>query len=916
VPTREPGQTEAAPDRARTGLTRPVPGFVPFSREALEASIPARFAVQVAGHPDRVAVAHARGSLTYRDLDHASNGIAAALMDAMGDAEEPVGLLVGEDDARIIAILGALKAGKMYLALDPGDPPDRISAMLRHSTARMVLTDDPGQASRLLEGTRTMVRDTTDLAPLEALPSACVVGPDRGAYLFYTSGSTGEPKGVCDTHRNVLHNVLRYTNSLQISCGDRLSLLQACTFSGTVSSLFGALLNGATICPIHLRRHGAAAEARWLARQDITIYHSVPALFDAIVSQAGDLPRMRIIRLEGDQAHQRHVRLFQERFGSGCILVNGLGATETGLIRQYFVHADRPPAEGVVPVGYATPEMDILLLDPGGVEVRAGEIGRIAVRSRYLAREYWRNPALTAEVFRPCPDDPAKRIYWSGDLGRKSPDGCLEHLGRLDGQVRVRGIGASLPDIEAVLGAVAGVRMAIVKPHRQAGVERLTGYIVPSEGAPPTASAIRRQLAQRLHRPLIPSRLVVLDALPLDPHGKVDRRALPPARAVRPDLDVPFRSPAGDRETRIAAIWRAVLELPEVGRDDDFFDLGGDSLDAMAVLSGVEAELGIALPHSVWVTRRTIADLAGALAPRSSTRCLVPLREDGAGSPLFLVHGHNGQVSFDLATLSGVLEAGRPVYGIEAVGLDGVEPPLGSIGGMAARYIADVREVQPAGPYALGGYCLGALVALEMAQQLFAAGEQVECLVMIDPDPVDSPGVRRTESREQQFSRHAAELRGPGGLSHAVHLAAVGLRSAKRRLASSVLSALLSVFGPRRALVPSALRPLVLPTMHGHAARHYRPQSYCGRSVLVVTEHAPGASEDGGWRRLLAGDLVVEIVRGQHDRLLAEPTVRDVAAAMARPLQGSASCAAMPVRPLPSVGRTVTAESHRPARTL
>src|SRR4030095_2694489 len=257
-----------------------------------------------------------------------------------------------------------------------------------------------------------------------------VISPDAGAYIFYTSGSTGRTKGVLDTHRSVLHNVMRYTNTLHLAADDRLTLLQGPAFSGAVSSLFGALLNGAACFPFDVGREGADRLPTWLAAECITIYHSVPALFRQVAPHGGALPALRLVRLEGDGASPRDLALLQRHFTRDCVLVNGLGATECGLVRQFFFTPAHPLPEGVVPIGEAVEDMEIAVVGEDGRPVPSGAVGEITVRSRYLAAGYWRRPELTAERFSDAGTERGLRVYRTGDAGRWRADGMLEHLGR------------------------------------------------------------------------------------------------------------------------------------------------------------------------------------------------------------------------------------------------------------------------------------------------------------------------------------------------------------------------------------------------------------------------------------------------------------------------------------------------------
>jgi amino acid adenylation domain-containing protein len=821
---------------------RPSQTFTAFSREETEQTLPERFKRQVQHNPDRLAVKTPREQWSYADLDAMSNRLAHAVLNACGEGRDAVALLVEHGASVVAAVLGVLKAGRPYVGLDPSHAHARLAHVLADCTPELILTDSPNLArATQLAGTAlpTLALDTIDRS-LSGDDPALSRSPDASAYVYYTSGSTGVPKGVVDHHRNVLHNVMRYTNSLRIGADDRLTLLQPVAFSGSVSSLFCALLNGAACFPFDVRRGGIGDLASWMVEQEITVYHSVPALFQRLVEAGGTFPSLRVIRLEGDVVSRHHVDLFKKRFDRRCTLVNGLGATETGLSRQYFVQVDTEIPGDVVPVGYPVEDVQAMILDESGTEVAPGEIGEIVVKSCHLAVGYWRRPELTAARFQPDPAGGPERTYRTGDAGRIMRDGCLELLGRMDHSLKLRGRWVDTRAIEAALTRLDHVTEAVVvAKETPTGDRRLAAYVVPSAWPGPTAKELAAALTAREPDLDAPLRFVLLRELPLDANGKVDRGRLPDPFHGRAGLDPGLTAPRSATEEALAGIWRDALELDEIGIDDDFFDLGGDSLQALAIVVGVEKRLGAKLPPSALLESPSIAAMARLLDRSPSRRCLVAIQPGGARRPLFCIHSGDGGV-LGYRGLARRLGPDRPVFALQARGLDGERPPFSRVEEMAAHYLDEIRSVQAHGPYLLGGSCFGGIVAFEMAQQLVARGERVECLVLMD--------TAHAFGRVAFYVDHVRRL----------------MRRLSRETPRGRISALLDA---ARRRVKKSRDPVVV--RHERARMRYRPRRYEGAAVLVC----PGPPHNQlGWKDCVGGGLqVIELPLLEEGREIVEP---------------------------------------------
>src|SRR5438034_1647822 len=442
----------------RARCVHPTGAFVEFKGGAREQSIPTRFAQQVSRHRDRVAVKTGQRACTYHELNCTANRVARAILGRQGHGAEPVGLLFANGMHAITAALGTLKAGKFYVPLDPTFPHARLDAILEDAGARLLVTNTHNHclASQLTAGRVGLLDVDTLDAPVsdddEDLP--CLSSPADLACLIYTSGSTGRPKGVMHTHRSLLHWAMIHTNDLRIAPEDRLTLLHSWSVGSGLYHLWASLLNGATLLPFDVRVGAGADLARWLLQEQVTLYHSVPAVFRQMAATLTGQERLRHlsrINLSGASMIPDDIELYKRHFAAGSILLHMMGTAETGWVRRYFIDEMTENVSPSVPVGYAIPDSEVMLLDDSEVEVDGAKTGEIAVKSRYLASGYWQQAELTAAKFALAPEGGDVRIYRTGDLGRMEPDGCLFHLGRKDFQVKVRGYRVETGDIERAL---------------------------------------------------------------------------------------------------------------------------------------------------------------------------------------------------------------------------------------------------------------------------------------------------------------------------------------------------------------------------------------------------------------------------------------------------------------------------------
>jgi len=658
-----------------TNAVRPDNPFVTFPAEEIEQSLADRFVKTARMFPQRTALKTKHGELSYEALSHQAERLAQTIIKVRGSGEERIALLFEHDAPMIVGLLGALQAGKTYVPLDAAYPLQRIVYMLEDSQAGAIITNDKNEAfaAKLAKGVLPVINIDRQ-EPSAPLDHHLEISPDLPAYILYTSGSTGQPKGVAQSHRNVLYHIRNYTNNLHITAEDRLSLLASYSFDAAVMDTFGALLNGASLHLISLKEEGFDNLAADLISNEITIYHSTPTVFRYFMntlSGAESFPQLRLVVMGGEAVFKRDVDLYKKHFAPHCIFINGLGPTESTVTLQYFLNHQTELTRNNVPVGFAVEGAEVLLINEAGEKVEGCGIGEMVFRSAHVALGYWQKPELTRLAFLPDTESRNKRLYRSGDIGRLLPDGTIEFVGRKDFQVKIRGQRVEVGEIETILLQNSAVKEAVVIARADyLEQQRLLAYVVLTSPNALTNKELRNYLKERLPDYMVPAAFVQLESLPLLPNGKVNRRALPEPAEEHVEREKAFAEPVSPAQELIAGIWSEVLGVTPVGIRDNFFDIGGHSLLATQVISRVQKTFSIELPLRALFEAPTVAALA--------TQVEAVLRLDqGVEVPALPVVERSGDLPLSFAQqrlwFIEQLEPGQSTYNISAaVRLTGV----------------------------------------------------------------------------------------------------------------------------------------------------------------------------------------------------------------------------------------------------
>jgi len=838
----------------------------PFGPSALQDNVFTLFERHATATPDAVAVIDPDGAASYDAIGQRAEEVCEFLLGQGLKPEQPVGVLMHRRAELLAVLLGIWKSGGAYVPIDPREPPDRVLRMLSSCGCAMMLGDRPLLDAFLLEAQSEHGASSApscigvdEIPPLAdgTAPAPTAPGDDRLAYLLFTSGSTGEPKAVAVEHRNVVNLLRSAYELLNFSQTDRYLAVSTIAFDASITELFLPLTTGASLL---LRDRKTLLDPKRLAAEirefGVSVVQTGPSVWSVLLSEVPDFPRVRVAITHGEAVDPAMARRL---CSYGDEVWNLYGPTETTVWatgQRLSPEAGETLSAMSAPIGRPLTHVRAFVVDEQCRVVEDGVEGELCLGGPSVTRGYHRNDELTDQRF---VNIDGERAYRTGDLVLRDGDGVLHYFGRNDDQMKIRGIRIEPSEVEtAILRDRRVSQVAATWFPTPSGVRAIVAAVVARPGHSVQAKDLYEGLATRLPGPMIPARFIFVPWLPMTTSGKVDRKALrAAATASNDDRETMEPAPAyrrthTDTEQAIADVWQRMLGVESVGPHDHFFSIGGDSLTAVQMMMQVEALFGMQLPAHLAFEAPTLEDLAGRIdkARRNSEEDIgagyvFPMVANGGEDPLFFC-----QPDLILAR-PGVWTVPCSVYAIvyRARGSGLIKAP--SLEALAAVHLTSVRQIQPTGPYRLAGYSLGGLIAMEMAQQLIAAGEEVDLLFLLDPmAPYKSAGsggaiaaIGSGHLRGRVMRRLRRIAQGPREQGWASWLSAMtSLPEPMRRL--SVIAWIHFILVNQHLRRPTRASKLLFPKNRWKAfwfsasrlVDHYVAKPYAGRSVVVVCD--------------------------------------------------------------------------------
>ncbi len=696
--------------------------------------IPLQFQQIALEFPDKIAIGNTPDLLTYNDLYLRVCSLKSIINKKLDHSNKVVAILTKKGAPCVTSLLATLASGKIVVPLDPALPLARLNNILNDCQPSLIITEQsiieekfpeiPRHCSVILLDSNKTMQSDTDLEPWN-------IQPDQLSWICYTSGSSGKPKGVLYNHRNFFAEINRFISTHKINSDDRVSHLLSPNVIGGMREILSAMLSGATLYIFDIKISGLRELKNWLLHEQITICRMVSSIFRPFLrtlTSEDTFSTLRLIYLGGETVSRREVEEFQKQFSQNCILAVVFGSSETGLCVTELIRENSSLPTKTIPIGQPIISNSVHVVNRLGKQLLPGEIGEIVVSGSHMALGYWQNKELTQTAFRPGPLGKDTPAYWTGDLGRWTPDGHLEHLGRGDSQVQIMGNRVEIGEVENTLLSVDWIENLVVLPVQESGNTRLVAFVV-TESSPENWSRDLNQVCtESLPSYAFPSEYIFVKSLPRTVQGKIDRNQLT-TLIQKTSVTTRCLEPADRLEKEILLSWQRILKRKTLSVTDDFFYSGGNSILALELLDHLEHKYQITLTPDIFLICSNVRKLAKKIREKNSFDSdQIKILRPGSIGPLFFMHSVAGTL-LDYGELIQRLDPRLEVVGISH---QPILQPNVSIELIAEKYSETILRSYGSSPVFLAGFSFGGIIAFEVAHQIEKRGGHVEFVGLFD----------------------------------------------------------------------------------------------------------------------------------------------------------------------------------------
>lgn len=822
------------------------------------------FEEQVNLNPDGIALVYDQQLITYSELNQQANQIARYLKHCGIGHEDLVAICLEKSTEMMASFLGVLKAGGAYVPIDLSYPIDRIAYMLKDSKATFVITKELYANDLPLSDAKVICLDKESKLITSLLNTnvSCHSTPESLAYVMYTSGSTGKPKGVAIIQRGIVRLVknIDYAN---VGPDETILNRAPISFDASVFDIYGALLNGGKLVILKQIKPSFTDLATAIVQNKVTTLGVTPSILNLLIEDYSEaLVHLKQIISGGEQLPVWLCLKVLNKLPN-CRLINAYGPTENSVNTTAYEVKDILPSTTSIPIGRPIANDSVYILDKHLQPVPIGVIGELYMSGDGISRGYLNKEELTNERFlaNPFEQDLKSKLYKSGDFARYRSDGVIEYLGRVDNQVKIRGVRIELGEVESILGLCPGVREAaagIVENIN--GVKDLVAYVIMIEGVEFNQQHLRQYAREAFPEHMIPTFFVEMEEFPVTPVGKLDRKKLP---APKVSANSYLKLPTNPIEEQLVKLWEELLEFRPIGITDNYFDLGGNSLIAMGMFAEIDKQFNKRLPASVIFQADTIEKLAKQITGEAGGKAvsLVPIQPHGSKTPLFCIHPGGGDV-FVYNGFASYLGQDQPIYGLRFT--EELNDPRLNMDYLSTKYLKEIREIQPIGPYNLLGYCFGGPIAFEMAQKLIKEGQQVALLGILS---FSNPKYQAVEVKTEISYKNVIRR-------NLYQLFKMPLKKRVSFLIEKSKNAI-KLFN-----TPPVSEPPTVGATLSKLIRVYEPKPFPG-DLLVMRPTEDANYKDGhGWETSSGGEIYDYGIQTRHNTFLEEPYLKSVMACL------------------------------------